>query len=96
MNAGLHWALVDNEETLIALVRSGHFVPLPDVCYITRQALQLASLRFLTDKREFSMSEWYTWLAFDLCPAIQIIMTNAKPTVPSDIKWGWTKIDPTA
>jgi len=95
MNAALHWALIDNEQTLVALVRSEHFVPLPDVCCVTRQALGLFSLLFLTDKREFSIPEWYTWLAFDLCPAIQIIMTNEKPTMPSDIKWGWTKIDPT-
>ncbi len=95
-NAGLHWALVDSEQTLVALVRSDHFVPLPEVCSITCQALGLFSLSFLTDKREFSMPEWYTWLAFGV-PAIQITMTGTKekPTVPSDVKWGWTKIDPT-
>jgi hypothetical protein len=89
--------MIDNEDTLIALVRSEHFVPLPDVCCVTRRALSLVPFSFLTDKKEFSMSEWYTWLAFGV-PAIQITMTGTKekPTVPSDVKWDWTKIDPTA
>ena len=98
MNAALHWALVDNEGTLVALVRSEHFVPTPDICWITRKALNLSPISFLTDKREFSIPEWYTWLAFDI-PAIQIIMSgleDGKPNVPSDIKWTWTEIDPEA
>lgn len=94
-NAGLHWALIDNDGSLVALVRSEHFVPLPDICMVTRKALRLTPVTFLTDKSEFGMAEWYTWLAFDI-PAIQIIMEDENPKVPSDITWGWTEIDPEA
>ncbi len=95
MNAALHWALVDNEGNLVALVRSEHFVPLPDTCGITRQALNLKPFCFLTDKREFNMAEWYTWLAFGI-PAIQIVLESANPTAPLEVVWGWQGIDPEA
>lgn len=95
MNAGLHWAMLDREGTLVALVRSEHFVPLPDICSVTRKAMNLSPTAFLTDKTDFGMTEWYTWLAFGI-PAIQIIMEDENPKVPSDITWGRTEIDPEA
>ena len=93
MSAELHWTLVDRDGTLVALVRSKHFVPLPDICLITRRALNLSPISFLTDKKHSSVM-WYTWLSFELCPAIEIFLENPTPSVPSDIKWGWTEINP--
>ena len=93
MNGGLHWALVDKEDTLVALLRAEHFVPLPDVCAITRHALKLNSVCFLTDKQEFSIPEWYTWLAFEI-PAFQIKLADVLPVVASEVIWDWEEIDP--
>jgi len=96
MNAALHWALLDNEGNLVALARSEHFVQLPDVCNVVRNALGLKSTAFLTDHRNYGMSEWNTWLAFGI-PAIDISMSLKKDqTMPGDVFWTWDEIDPEA
>ncbi len=93
-NAALHWALVDNEGTLVALVRSEHFVQLPDICNVVRNAQDLKSTAFLTDHNSFSMPEWNTWFAFGI-PAIEIYLALAEDqAMPGDVFWTWEEIDP--
>jgi hypothetical protein len=93
MNAALHWAMVDNEETLIALVRSEHFIQQHVVCNAIREALDLGPIFFLTDKSEFSIPEWETWFAFGV-PALEIVLVNRGSIVSSEPAWTWERIEP--
>lgn len=96
MNAALHWALVDQDENLVALARSEYFVPIPDVYSVVRNEHGLKPTEFLTDHRTFNMSEWNTWLAFGI-PAIEIYLALGEDqTMPADVFWTWKDIDPEA
>ncbi len=93
MNAALHWAMVDNEGTLMALVRSEHFIQQHVVCDTVREALDLSPIFYLIDKRQFSIPEWETWFAFGV-PAFEIVLVNRGSTVSSEPVWAWQDIKP--
>ena len=94
MNAALHWALVDQDGNLVALVRSECFVPIPDVCNVVRNEHDLKPTAFLTDHSDFNMTEWNTWLAFGI-PAIEIYLSlEGDQTMPGEVFWTWEEIEP--
>ena len=55
------------------------------------QLADLARLSLYSDD-DFTIDEWNTWLAFEICPAIQVYVKETSGGIVELIHWGWQRI----
>lgn len=101
--AGMHYyAFRGIDDDLICLVRTEYNVPWGHVLRAAYAALDEDALPGLTPqihstKVDWSSAEWNTWLAFDLCPVIEIINKEPGKGGPANeikFSWDWYRIKP--
>lgn len=83
-----YWALTDQNNDLVILIKSNRFASQKTVRGCAQQKLKLKGNTQLGFKLNFTTAEWETWYAFNLCPTIELV--RAGP----DWEWTWKTVNP--
>lgn len=59
-----------------------------------KTTLEIADLaqRALHSDDDFTLAEWHTWFAFEICPSIMVYIEE--PKTLHNTRWGWQWIKP--
>jgi hypothetical protein len=94
-----YYAFCDANNDLVCLVCTEYTVPFTSVLDLVNDALDNDD-QLYANKSEWNIAEWNTWLAFELCPVIEIISVGANNGMSTDMvneeshSWMWRRIKP--
>ena len=43
---------------------------------------------------DFTLEQWNTWFAFEMCPTIQVYVKETSGGITELIHWGWQRVEP--
>ncbi len=65
--------------------------PVPKGCSTVLHLADHARLSIYSED-DFTIDEWNTWLAFGICPAIQVYVKQTSGGIVELIHWGWNRV----
>jgi len=65
--------------------------PVPEGRTTVLELAEHARISIYSDD-DFTLEEWNTWLAFEICPAIQVYVKETSGGIQELIHWGWLEI----
>jgi len=77
----------------VAQVHKALGKPVPKGRTTVLELAEHARLSLYSDD-DFTIEEWNTWLAFGICPAIQVYVEETSGGIVELIHWGWQWVKP--
>ncbi len=67
--------------------------PVPEGRTTVLDLAEHAKISLYSDEH-FTVDEWNTWFAFEMCPVIQVYVEETSGGIVELIHWGWQRIEP--